>query len=118
MHQAMAQSLLLPAVAAPHTAQICFKQARSPGVAVSTPRTAPTAVMQPPWQTMLQHSRCSSPLELSTSGCDSPLLFGLYSVGCVGPEAEKLRRNQQTEFYLNFGRAVRVLREDVARSAG
>ena len=66
---------------------------------------------------MLQQGRCSSPLELSTSGLDSPPLFGLYSVGCTATGAEKQRRNQQTEFYLNYGRAVRVLREDVARSA-
>jgi hypothetical protein len=64
---------------------------------------------------MLQQSRCSSPLELSTSGACDSLLFGLFALGCTATEAEQKRQNQQQEFYLNYGRAVRVLREDVAR---
>ncbi len=67
-----------------------------------------------PWQTMLEQSGGSNPLELSTSGRESPL-FHLYSLSFDTEQDNRMR--QQQEFYLNYGRALRVLREDIPRCA-
>ena len=65
-----------------------------------------------PWQTMLEQSGGSNPLGLSTSGREWPL-FHLYSLSFDTEQDKRMR--QQQEFYLNYGRALRVLREDIPR---
>ncbi|CAL8471080.1 g10622 [Coccomyxa elongata] len=65
-----------------------------------------------PWQTMLDTSGGSNPMELSTSGRELPL-FHLHSLS-FETEQDK-RMQQQREFYLNYGRALRVLRENIPR---
>ena len=63
---------------------------------------------------MLAEAHHSDPLELSTSGRFN-LLSHLYTVGCT-TEQDQQHRNQQQEYFLNYGRALRVLREDIPRS--
>lgn len=67
-----------------------------------------------PWQTMLEQSGGRNPMELSTSGQNAPL-FHLYSLRFDTEQDKRMR--QQQEFYLNYGRALRVLREDIPRWA-
>lgn len=113
MLNSMAQTLLSPipsALAFQHVQQRPLK-VQGGGSALGRVRNGKC---KSPWQTMLDTSGGSNPMELSTSGRELPL-FHLYRLS-FETEQDK-RMQQQREFYLNYGRALRVLREDIPRYA-
>lgn len=108
----MAQPLLspLPSVATfKHVQQQRHGKVHSSSSTVRGPR--PTS-SRSPWQTMLEQSCSSLPSPLNTSGRELPL-FHLYSLRFNSEQEQRMR--QQQEFYLNYGRALRILREDIPR---
>lgn len=108
----MAQLLLSPIPSAATFKHVQLQRhgkVQSSSPAASRPRPATS---RSPWQTMLEQSGSSNASPLSTSGRDFPL-FHLYSLRFDSEQEARMR--QQQEFYLNYGRALRVLREDIPR---
>ena len=109
----MAQTLLSPipsALAFQHVQQRPLK-AQGGGSALGRVRHDKG---RSPWQTMLDTSGGSNPMELCTSGRELPL-FHLYSLSFETEQDKRMQK--QREFFLNYGRALRVLREDIPRCA-
>lgn len=106
----MTQTLLSssPRPAAAFKSHVCQRSLSTPSI---SPRPAPT---RQPWQDMLEPSVNSSGLDLSLVERDSST--GMWSLSRLGVTLEQEQSTRQKQdYYLNYGRALRVIREDIPR---
>ena len=110
----MTQTLLpsAPRPAAAFKPHVCQRSLSIPSISpLLHQRPAPA---QQPWQSMLESSVNSGGLDLSMVERDSNT--GMWSLSRLAAtlEQEKSMRQQQ-DYYLNYGRALRLIREDIPR---
>ncbi len=111
----MTQTLLssAPRPAAAFKSHVCQRS-------LSTASISPLLHQRPaparqPWQSMLEPPVTSSGLDLSMVERDSST--GMWSLSRLGVtlEQEQQSMRQKQDYYLNYGRALRVIREEIPR---
>lgn len=109
----MAQTLLAPVASSAafkqHVYQRSLPAARTSHLVHQRPLQA-----QSPWQHVVDPAfGSSSLLDVSLVDRDSTGLWSLSRLGVTLEQEQNLRQKQ--DYYLNYGRALRVIREDIPR---
>jgi len=109
----MAQPLLAPAPspAAAFKHHVCQQNLST--ASISTLAHQRPSQARQPWQSMLHTTFDSSSLDISMVERDNRGMWSLSRLG-VTLEQEKSMRQKQ-DYYLNYGRALRVIRESIPR---